>query len=260
MFIRSFRLKNILFGMTVFLLTAAIGLNVFSAVAAVCRPSSPADEEILSEDGEKIVYLTFDDGPSVVTADILDLLKEENVPATFFVTGATTDRGKMLYQRMKDEGHSIGLHSYSHKYKEIYQSADAYLADFERLRQHLQEIVGDTPKIFRFPGGSNNSTADPQVLDAVKEATEKQGYVFFDWNAIAKDDHSKPTSAEKMFRNIIKSDDENDRILILMHDDALRTTAVDCIKMLIEYYTEKGYRFEALTEDTPPIQFKSRKK
>lgn len=259
MFIRSFRLKNILFGTIVFLLTVAIGLNVFSAVMTIRTSAEPIEEAASEADVEKVVYLTFDDGPSVVTADILDLLKEENVPATFFVIGATTDRGKMLYQRMVDEGHSIGIHSYSHKYYEIYSSADAYLEDFERLQKHLKEIVGDTPKIFRFPGGSNNSNANIQTLEKIKEATAEKGYVYFDWNALAKDDKATPTPAETMFQNIVKSAGDEDRILILMHDDALRTTAVDCIKMLIEYYREKGYRFEALTEDTPPIQFKSRK-
>ena len=260
MFIHSFRLKNILFGTIVFLLTVAISLNVFSAVMTVRTSAEPIDAAPPSKEStNKVVYLTFDDGPSVVTADILDLLKEENIPATFFVIGATTDRGKMLYQRMVDEGHSIGLHSYSHKYNEIYANADAYLADFERLQKHLQEIVGDTPKIFRFPGGSNNSNASASTLERVKEITAEQGYVFFDWNALAKDDKATPTPAEKMFKNIIKSGKDEDRILILMHDDALRTTAVDCIKMLIDYYTEKGYHIEALTEETPPIQFKPRK-
>lgn len=258
MFIRSFQLKNILFGTIVFLLALAVGLNVFAAVKTVRTSAEPMEGAASEPDSEKIIYLTFDDGPSVVTADILDLLKEKNIPATFFVTGATTDRGKMLYQRMVDEGHSIGIHSYSHKYDKIYASADAYLADFQRLRNHLQEIVGETPKIFRFPGGSNNSHASAATLEKVKEATAKQGYVFFDWNALAKDDKATPTPAETMFKNIIKSGKDEDRILILMHDDALRTTAVDCIKMLIDYYTEKGYLFEALTEDTPPIQFHSR--
>ena len=260
MFIRSFRLKNILLGTIVSLLTIAMGLNIFSAVITIQTSAKPTDANTISKNTtEKIVYLTFDDGPSVITADILDLLKEKNIPATFFVIGATTDRGKILYQRMVDEGHSIGLHSYSHKYNEIYTDAEAYLKDFERLKKHLQETVGDTPRIFRFPGGSNNSNADAKTLAKVKAATEEQGYVFFDWNALAKDDKATPAPAEKMFQNIVKSGGDNDRILILMHDDTLRTTAVDCIKMLIDYYTKKGYRFEALTEDTPPIQFKARK-
>ncbi len=255
MFIRSFKLKNIWFSAAVILLLLAIGFYTFSLVFAFMKYVHPAFKNA----SLKTVYLTFDDGPSVVTGDILDLLKERNIKATFFVTGATTERGKTLYKRMKDEGHSIGIHSFSHKYSEIYKNSGAFMEDFSKLENHLQEIVGETPKIFRFPGGSTNSNASVQTLEEIKKATSEKGYIFFDWNALAKDDKAVVTSAEDMFQNIIKSGKDRDRILILMHDDALRSTAVDCIKMLIDYYIEKGYVFEALTENTIPITFKPRK-
>ena len=205
---------------------------------------------------EKVVYLTFDDGPSVVTEKILDILKAENVPATFFVTGATTDRGKRLYHRMKDEGHSIGIHSYSHKYGEIYVNSEAFMKDFTRLEAHLREIVGETPKIFRFPGGSTNSTVSPAVISEIKEKIAEKGYIYFDWNSLGKDDLHTPTSADDIFLNVTKSGGDRKRILILMHDDTIRITAPDALKKIIKHYKEKGYRFEALTENTKPIQFK----
>ena len=256
MFIHSFRLKNIWFPITVILLVIAIIFYIFSLIFAYNQYTQTTSSKIAEE---KVVYLTFDDGPSVVTADILDLLKERNIKATFFVTGATTQRGKDLYIRMKEEGHSIGIHSYSHKYDKIYASSYAFLEDFSKLENHLKEIVGDTPKIFRFPGGSTNSNASPQVIKEIKKAIADKGYIYFDWNSLAKDDKVTTSPAKEIFENIIKSAKDNPRILILMHDNTIRTTAPDCVRMVIDYYTEKGYRFEPLTEDTPPIQFKPKK-
>jgi len=212
--------------------------------------------QTLAQLGEKVVYLTFDDGPSVVTDEILDILKEEKVPATFFVTGATTEHGKGLYFRMKEEGHSIGIHSYSHKYGKIYKNSDAFMEDFTRLEEHLREIVGETPKIFRFPGGSTNSTVPPEVIKEIKEKISDKGYIFFDWNALAKDDLNIPTPSDTIFLNVVESGGDRKRILILMHDDTIRKTAPEALRKIIGYYKEKGYRFEALTEETEPIQFK----
>ncbi len=251
-FIKSVKVKNIYFITAVILLIFAIGFFIFTFVTAYREYI----RETLAQAEEKIVYLTFDDGPSVVTEKILDILKEENVPATFFVTGATTERGKLLYKRMKDEGHSIGIHSYSHKYSEIYINSDAFLKDFTRLEGHLKEIVGETPKIFRFPGGSTNSTVSPSVIKEIKQKISEKGYIYFDWNALAKDDLHTPTLSEDIFLNVVKSGGDKKRILVLMHDDTIRTTAPEALRKIIEYYREKGYRFEALTENTKPIQFK----
>lgn len=270
MFIKSFRLHNLLYGLAALLLAAAItgnlvvmGVRALGASRETAAPAPPGEVAAETLEGGfpsgeadgKVVYLSFDDGPSVMTAEILDVLKEKNVPATFFVIGATTERGKMLYQRIVDEGHALGIHSYSHRYGEIYASADAYLKDFNRLSDHLESIVGVRPSIFRFPGGSNNKHASKEVLKEIKTRMEKAGNVWFDWNAIAKDDKSKATPAQKMFDNIVKSAGEKEKILILMHDDALRTTAPECIRMLVDYYTGLGYRFEKLTPETDPIRF-----
>ncbi len=237
--------------MVTVLLIGAIAFFVFSFLYAYNEYTKETSVQI----EEKVVYLTFDDGPSVITEKILNILKKENVPATFFVTGATTERGKNLYLRMKEEGHSIGIHSYSHKYDEIYTSSEAFLKDFERLEEHLKNIVGETPKIFRFPGGSTNSTVNPEVIEEIKTKISEKGYVFFDWNSLAKDDKSTVSDAGEMFKNIIKSGGDRNRILILMHDDTIRTTAPDCIKAVIKHYRDKGYTFKALTENTVPIQF-----
>ncbi|MGI5894803.1 MAG: polysaccharide deacetylase family protein [Candidatus Merdivicinus sp.] len=255
MFIQSFRFKNLLIVSGAILAGLALGLCVL--LMAIRSAASPPTEETLKESStsQKTVWLTFDDGPSAITGEILDVLKEKNVPATFFVIGATTDRGKKLYQRIVDEGHALGIHSYSHRYQQIYASADAYLEDFNRLSDHLEKYAGVRPDIFRFPGGSLNQYADPAVLQQIKERMTKEGKVWFDWNALAKDDKASPTPAEEMFENILQSAGDQEQILILMHDDTLRTTAAECVSMLIDHYQELGYTFEKLSAETDPIQF-----
>ncbi len=204
---------------------------------------------------QKTVYLTFDDGPSAVTEDILDYLKAESIPATFFVIGMETDRAQQLLPRMIEEGHSIGMHSYSHKYQQIYESASSFFQDLDQLSEYLTSIIGYSPDIFRFPGGSCNSTADKQVLEDIKQAAADKGLVWFDWNSVAEDSGASAADPGSMADNIISTGKDRDRILVLMHDNSVRTTAVDCLKIIVPYYREKGYQFEALTSDTLPIQF-----
>ena len=234
-----------------------VGAILLALLAIFWLPGTGAVFPVLSSsvDQEKVVYLTFDDGPSVNTIEILNVLKEEKAPATFFVTGAETERGLGLYQRMLDEGHAIGLHSYSHRYREIYASADAYWNDLMRLADHIEEHTGYRPDIFRFPGGSHTTTADAAVLEEVKKRATSSGLCWFDWNALGKDDHSTPTSAQQIFENIVASAGDKDRIVTLMHDDGVRTTAADAVRLIIDHYKSLGYRFEKLTSETEPVQF-----
>lgn len=293
MFIKSFRLKDLITICGVALLGLALGIGVLllaahaaggadggasraesaaesaaesSAESAVeSSAESPSDssseepaEGSLPAEGQKTVYLTYDDGPSAMTAEILDVLKEKEVPATFFVIGATTDRGKALYQRILDEGHAIGLHTYSHRYQQIYESADAFLEDYQKLSDHLAEVAGVEPDICRFPGGSVNNIADPAILKEIKAELSDEGIVWFDWNALAKDDGASATPAEEMFENILESAGDSEELVILMHDDALRSTAAECTAMLIDHYRELGYAFGKLTAETPCVQFPDR--
>ena len=261
MFIKSFRLKNAAITIGAVLFGLALGLGVLFLASRTGEASLEPVEKQLTETAPagKTVWLTFDDGPSAQTEKILDVLKEKNVPATFFVIGSTTERGKALYKRIVEEGHSLGIHSYSHRYNEIYQSADAYIKDFQRLSKHLKECAGVEPNIFRFPGGSNNRHADAAVLEEIKQRMKKDGKVWFDWNARAKDGHAQATPADQMVQNVLKSAGDCEQILILLHDDALRTTAADCVSQLIDHYQAEGFTFAALTPETVPVQFPDRK-
>jgi peptidoglycan/xylan/chitin deacetylase (PgdA/CDA1 family) len=228
-------------------------------VALGCALFLPAVEDTAvptgAEPAQKVVYLTFDDGPSAVTEGILDYLQEQQVQATFFVIGMETERAETLLKRMVAEGHSIGLHSYSHQYSAIYAYPEAFFADQQKLCDYLQPIIGYTPTIFRFPGGSCNATASDWTLSEIRRQAEEKGMVWFDWNALAEDSGATTAPADQMAQNIIGTGGERDRILVLMHDNSVRTTAVDCLRIIIPYYKEKGYTFAALTADTEPIQF-----
>jgi len=225
------------------------GLSVPVSLSA---DGGPASDPIPPE---KVVYLTFDDGPSKNTAAVLDVLAEKGVSATFFVIGAESERGIGLYQRILDEGHVIGLHTYTHRYSEIYANADAYMADIQKLSDHLQKTVGIRPSIFRFPGGSNNSTADPGVLVEIKRRAEEKGLCWFDWNALGKDDRSWVADPWDIYQNIVETAGSKKRIVVLMHDDGLRTTAAEAVSLVIDHYRQLGYRFDVLTPETDPVRF-----
>lgn len=256
---RTIRLrKKMLFWLAAVLLAAA-ALILLPGTGAVFPVSLSADGGPTSEPSvptdDKVVYLTFDDGPSKNTAEVLDVLAEKGVHATFFVIGAETERGLSLYQRILDEGHALGLHTYSHRYNEIYASADAYLDDIAKLSAHLRDTVGIQPTIFRFPGGSNNATASSEVLSEIKRRAAQMGLSWFDWNALGKDDHSWVSDPWDICQNIINTAGDKKRIVVLMHDDGLRTTAAEAVALVIEHYRELGYRFDVLTPETDPIRF-----
>ena len=231
------------------LLLICMCIGVISAQTPVAVPTGA------ETGGQPTVYLTFDDGPSQVTGDILDYLAEEQVPATFFVIGVDTDRGKAMLRRMVAEGHGIGMHTYSHVYSEIYASPDAFFQDQEKLQDYLKEVIGYVPSIFRFPGGSSNYTAEEWVLDEICTRAKAKGLVWFDWNSVAEDSGSTAAPPGEMAENIISTGGDKERIIVLMHDNSIRTTAVDCLKIIIPYYKEKGYQFKTLTPATDPIQF-----
>lgn len=210
----------------------------------------------------KKAYLTFDDGPSGVTPRILDVLDELGVKATFFVIGRNSETDVETLRRIHEEGHTIGLHSYSHEYQKIYHSVEDYLADFQALEQWVFEITGERAEIFRFPGGSNNSTAKKSVMTAIAEEMTRRGYTYYDWNVIAHDDKKAAYSPEVLFQNVKASaKGKLDRDLILLfHDNATRKTTPDVLPQVVEYFRENGYEFDQITSDTRPIQFQKPKK
>ncbi len=209
-------------------------------------------ETISSE--EKVVYLTFDDGPSPRTGEILDILKEYNIKATFFVLQPQEEEYSEYLIRAADEGHSIGIHTSSHKYKEIYESVESYLLDFENAYSYIKTTTGLTPNIFRFPGGSVNNYNKDIINDLVKEMT-RRGFVYFDWN-VESNDSNENLSSNSIYNNVIEGVGEKERAIIIMHDSYTRKTTVEALDEIIKTLLEKGYVFKTLDETVDPIQFK----
>ena len=153
---------------------------------------------------KKLIALTFDDGPSIYTEQILDVLKEYHVKATFFVVGKTEARYEAVYRRIVDEGHTLGMHSFSHKYNEIYASEEAFAADLEALRSFLKEKTGVECRFSRFPGGSSNTVSNVDMNRLITYLNE-QGITYFDWNISSGDATSGYISKNRIIQNCTES-------------------------------------------------------
>lgn len=206
-----------------------------------------ADSEI------RRVYLTFDDGPSANTDKILDILDEYGVKATFFVCG--NERYAEEYQRIVKEGHTLGMHSYSHKFREIYQSPEAFKADMDRLHDYLYEVTGVDSKIVRFPGGSSNTICKADVMQELIAYLSQEGIDYYDWNVSSGDAASGYVSAEGIAKNVLDNISRYKSVMILMHDAANKDTTVEALPMIIETILEsENTVLLPITEDTTPIQ------
>ena len=198
---------------------------------------------------EKIIYLTFDDGPGPYTARLLDTLQEEGVQATFFVTGKAAAYPELL-RRMADEGHTIALHSYCHDYNTIYASEDAFFRDIEDLESLIFEETGLHPKLLRFPGGSSNTVScfNPGIMTRLCASVTERGYCYVDWHVDSRDSVGCRTT-EGVLRNMQDGAEQWGDCIILQHD--IYSYSVDAVQSFIRWGKERGYGFAALTTDAP---------
>lgn len=214
-----------------------------------------ASEPITSE--EKVVYLTFDDGPTPkITEEILDILKAHNVKATFFIVGKEIKGREAILKRIYEEGHGIGLHTYSHNFKKIYQSADAFIAEMDQDLEAINETLGTTLdiKAIRFPGGSAGRL-NQKWLDALNQ----KGYQIYDWNVDLQDGVKGNLSPSEFVRNATKSLDKSSRKIILAHCNSNNHNTCCALPEIIKYYKEQGYTFKAIDNTTPPYYYRLKK-
>lgn len=196
-----------------------------------------------------IVYLTFDDGPGEHTGRLLDVLKKYDVHATFFVTGRGTDE---LLRREHDEGHAIGLHSFSHDYSYIYRNTANFWADMEKVRARVKTATGEDTLLMRFPGGSSNTVSarydgGSHIMSKLtKEATER-GYTYFDWNVLS-GDAGETTDTNQIIENVTKALKPGGASVVLQHD--IKDFSVDAVEGIIQYGIENNYVFERLTSNS----------
>lgn len=221
-------------------------------------PSSPLTEEIVEVEeppyvppkSNGTIYLTFDDGPGAHTARLLDILKKYNVKVTFFVTGSGDDA---LIAREYNEGHAIGLHTFSHNYTYVYSSIDNFFADLYKIQERVKNITGYTSYLMRFPGGSSNTVSarhDGGIRIMSKLAAEvgKRGFTYFDWN-ISSGDAGGATSADAVYQNVVNRVRPGGSFVVLQHD--IKGFSVDAVERIINWGLANGYTFDKLSASSP---------
>ena len=203
---------------------------------------------------ENKIYLTFDNGyENGNTPMILDILKEKNIKATFFVTGQEEEEAKALYQRIVDEGHTLGMHSFSHKYDVIYKSLDAFVEDMNRLQTYLEEVTGVTPTIMRFPGGSSNQVSNVDIKELIRYVKE-QGITYYDWNVVSGDATSQVYTPDELVANVMDDVVKYHTSVVLMHDSSAKASTVEALQPMIEQLQNLGAELLPIDETTKPIQ------
>lgn len=201
----------------------------------------------------KTVYLTFDDGPSIYTDDILDILGEYNVKATFFVIGKTDSNSKKMYQRIVDDGHTLGMHSYSHNYEKIYNSLEDFDKDFTKLWKLLYDTTGYKPSIYRFPGGSDNLVNKNGMDEFIRYLNDKS-IVYFDWNVVNGDATGVDYTKEQLISNVLKDVAVKKTSIVLMHDSQSKETTLETLPGLLEKLISGGAKVLPLDKNVTPIQ------
>lgn len=192
----------------------------------------------------KTAYLTFDDGPSpLVTPKILEVLREYDIKATFFVIGKLAEQNSELVRQIQEEGHLIGNHTYSHQYKLIYSNPDNFIADVIKWEKAVKDILGEDfeTNILRFPGGSFGKKLQP-----FRERVKEEGYISIDWNALNGDAEALHIPAEVLIDRIKESTKNRDNAVVLMHDSNTKDTTVEALPEIISYLKSEGYSFETL--------------
>lgn len=199
------------------------------------------------------VYLTFDDGPSSNTDNILDILDTYGVKATFFVTGKEGVKAEASYRRIVEEGHTLGMHSYTHDYSVIYASEEAFMEDMEKLQRYLYDVTGVQSTYIRFPGGSSNKVSDVDMRLLITDVHEA-GMEYFDWNVSSQDASSKPLTKEEILDNCLNSIERFQNCIILMHDAGSKDSTVEALPELIEHIQAMEHtELLPITEDTVPV-------
>ena len=200
----------------------------------------------------KRVYLTFDDGPSIYTGQILDILAANHVKATFFVIGRDEEYYD-YYKRIVDEGHTIGMHSYTHVYQDLYESKESFGNEITMLQDLIYRVTGVKSTIFRFPGGSSNQVSQLPIETYISYLNEN-GITYYDWNALSGDAVTSGLSPEQLVSNIMNDVEKNQDSIVLMHDLQTTHTTVESLQLLIDTLKSEGYEILPIDENTPLIQ------
>ena len=217
-------------------------------VVSVYDPAATADTV---NPGNKIIYLTFDDGPGKYTQGLLDVLDKYNVKATFFVTNTHPDYQNMIAEEAK-RGHTVAIHSASHKYNQIYTSEQAFFDDLEQMNSIIKAQTGNDASIIRFPGGSSNTVSKdycPGIMTQLVNDVTARGLLYCDWNVSSGDANPKPISTEQVVQNVISGVQSHNVSVVLQHD--IKDFSVNAVEQIIQWGQANGYTFLPLTTSSP---------
>lgn len=220
--------------------------NVTTVIRQVEVCSRPRPETVWPQG--KTIYLTFDDGPGPYTKQLLDVLDSYGVKATFFVTDTGYDE---VMKEIVDRGHSIGIHTVTHNYKEIYTSPEAYFADLHKMQDIIYENTGVRTTLVRFPGGSSNTVSCSTcegLMTILSEAVQNAGFQYFDWN-VDSNDAGGAKKAETVYRNVVDGISRTGVSIVLQHD--IHPYSVEAVEDIIAWGLSNGYTFQPLTENSP---------
>jgi peptidoglycan/xylan/chitin deacetylase (PgdA/CDA1 family) len=205
--------------------------------------------------GQKVAYLTFDDGPSARTPELLAVLKDNQVKATFFVIGTVAKAHPGMLKRIADDGHVIGVHSWTHDYAYVYKSTDNFLTDFKKLRDYIKKETGVAPNVCRFPGGTNNTVcfkySSGHIMKKIVPLVKSLGFTYYDWNVSSAEASSPPPDKARIIGNVISGCKKKDVAVILFHDADIQDY-VDAVPEIITKLRSMGFTFETLSPDSPP--------
>ena len=205
--------------------------------------------------GDRVIYLTFDDGPCAYTPKLLDILDRYNVKATFFVTGAFPAYYNMIGEAYR-RGHTIAIHTYNHVYSDIYSSVDNYLADFNRIKDIVVAQTGVEPWLFRFPGGTSNTVSRKYcsgIMTTLAQEMLSSGYEYCDWN-VSSGDAGGASTEQQVINNVIAGISGKSNAVVLQHD--IRSYSVDAVDDIIEWGINNGYVFKAMDRNTPFVRMR----
>lgn len=194
---------------------------------------------------EKTVYLTFDDGPSRTSDKILDILKKEEVQGTFFVIGEQVSYYKDSLLRMKNEGHSIGLHSFSHEKHKLYCNEESFIKEMKKTQEIIKEELDLEVNILRFPFGCNNNSY--KLTKNMVTKLHGENLLIYDWNQDSGDGANYKLTPYKIYRNSVS---KKDTVILLMHCSNLNKTTISALPSVIKYYKDAGYTFKTIDEQT----------
>lgn len=222
--------------------------NMAKATRTVVVSPHPVQEYV--ENPEKVIYLTFDDGPGYDTPALLDILKEYNVKATFFVVNS---KCVDTIKRTAAEGHAVAVHSASHDFHKIYASEDAYFADLSQMQKIVYDLTGKETKLVRFPGGTSNTISkfNKGIMTRLVPLVKEKGLRIFDWN-VDSDDAGGASTAEEVYENVIAGIGDKKMAVVLQHD--IKDYSIEAVPWIITWGLEHGYTFLPLTEDSPECE------